>query len=27
MRLVDLPPRLGFARKWHPRLLAQMPNV
>ena len=27
MRLVDLPPRLDFARKWHPRLLAQMPNV
>jgi len=25
--LVDLPPRLDFARKWHPRLLAQMPNV
>ncbi len=23
----DLPPRLDFARKWHPRLLAQMPNV
>ena len=24
---MDLPPRLDFARKWHPRLLAQMPNV
>ena len=23
----DLPPRLDFARKWHPRLLAQMPNI
>lgn len=23
----DLPPRLDFAKKWHPRLLAQMPNV
>ena len=23
----DLPPRLDFARKWNPRLLAQMPNV
>ena len=23
----DLPPRLDFARKWHPRLLAQMLNV
>lgn len=23
----DLSPRLDFARKWHPRLLAQMPNV
>lgn len=23
----DLPPRLDFARKWHPCLLAQMPNV
>ena len=23
----DLPPRLDFARKWHPRLLAQMPNA
>lgn len=22
-----MPPRLDFARKWHPRLLAQMPNV
>ena len=23
----DLPPRKGFADKWHPRLLALMPNV
>ena len=23
----DLPPRLDFAKKWHPRLLAQMPNI
>ncbi|MFV0559832.1 MAG: uracil-DNA glycosylase family protein [Enterococcus sp.] len=23
----DLPPRKGFAEKWHPRLLALMPNV
>lgn len=23
----DLPPRRGFAEKWHPRLLAAMPNV
>ena len=23
----DLPPRLDFARKWHPCLLTQMPNV
>lgn len=23
----DLPPRLDFAKKWHPRLLAQMSNV
>ena len=23
----DLPPRLDFAKKWHPHLLAQMPNV
>jgi len=23
----DLPPRKGFAAKWHPKLLAQMPNV
>ena len=23
----DLPPRKGFAEKWHPRLLAQMPDV
>ena len=24
---MDLPPRLDFAGKWHPCLLAQMPNV
>lgn len=23
----DLPPRKGFAEKWHPLLLAKMPNV
>ena len=23
----DLPPRSEFAKKWHPRLLAQMPDV
>ncbi|MGN0076552.1 MAG: uracil-DNA glycosylase family protein [Parafannyhessea sp.] len=23
----DLPPRKGFAQKWHPQLLALMPNV
>ncbi|MDK6809073.1 uracil-DNA glycosylase family protein [Ligilactobacillus agilis] len=23
----DLPPRKGFAQKWHPRLLAAMPNI
>ncbi|UTX51728.1 uracil-DNA glycosylase family protein [Candidatus Saccharibacteria bacterium TM7i] len=23
----DLPPRKGFAEKWHPRLLEHMPNV
>lgn len=23
----DLPPRKGFAAKWHPQLLAHMPNV
>lgn len=23
----DLPPRKGFAEAWHPKLLAQMPNV
>ncbi len=23
----DLPPRKGFAEKWHPRLLALMPNI
>ncbi len=23
----DLPPRKGFAEKWHPRLFASMPNV
>ena len=23
----DLPPRKGFAEKWHPLLLAEMPNV
>lgn len=23
----DLPPRVGFAEKWHPRLLELMPNV
>lgn len=23
----DAPPRKGFAEKWHPRLLAEMPNV
>lgn len=23
----DLPPRKGFAEKWHPRLIALMPNV
>ncbi len=23
----DLPPRKGFAEKWHPRLLEEMPNV
>lgn len=23
----DLPPRKGFAQKWHPPLLAQMPNI
>ena len=23
----DVPPRKGFARKWHPRLLKEMPNV
>ncbi|AXQ79120.1 uracil-DNA glycosylase family protein [Streptococcus chenjunshii] len=23
----DLPPRKGFAEKWHPQLLAQMPDV
>ena len=23
----DLPPRKGFAEKWHPKLLAAMPNV
>lgn len=23
----DKPPRKGFAEKWHPRLLAEMPNV
>ena len=23
----DLPPRRGFAERWHPRLLAEMPDV
>lgn len=23
----DLPPRAGFAEKWHPLLLSQMPDV
>ncbi|HHT97881.1 MAG TPA: uracil-DNA glycosylase family protein [Clostridiales bacterium] len=23
----DLPPRKGFAEKWHPRLLDEMPNI
>ena len=23
----DVPPRKGFAKKWHPRLLKEMPNV
>lgn len=23
----DLPPRKGFAEKWHPRLLAEMPEI
>ncbi|MGI6366286.1 MAG: uracil-DNA glycosylase family protein [Bacillota bacterium] len=23
----DLPPRKGFAEKWHPRLLAEMPKI
>ena len=23
----DAPPRKGFAEKWHPRLLAEMPNI
>ncbi|MDD2447307.1 MAG: uracil-DNA glycosylase family protein [Tissierellia bacterium] len=23
----DLPPRKGFAEKWHPRLLGEMPNI
>jgi len=23
----DVPPRKGFAEKWHPRLLAEMPNI
>src|SRR5690554_5504829 len=23
----DLPPRKGFAEKWHPRLLEEMPNI
>lgn len=23
----DLPPRKGFAEKWHPKILAQMPDV
>lgn len=23
----DLPPRKGFAEKWHPKLLAEMPNI
>ncbi|MFZ1249955.1 MAG: uracil-DNA glycosylase family protein [Candidatus Microsaccharimonas sp.] len=23
----DLPPRKGFAEKWHPRILKQMPNI
>lgn len=23
----DLPPRKGFAEKWHPRLLKEMPNI
>lgn len=23
----DMPPRKGFAEKWHPRLLEEMPNV
>ncbi|MDZ7834725.1 MAG: uracil-DNA glycosylase family protein, partial [Alkalibacterium sp.] len=23
----DVPPRKGFAEKWHPRLLAEMPNL
>lgn len=23
----DLPPRKGFAKKWHPRLLEEMPNI
>ena len=23
----DVPPRKGFAEKWHPRLLDEMPNV
>jgi uracil-DNA glycosylase len=23
----DLPPRKGFAEKWHPKLLEQMPNI
>ena len=23
----DMPPRIGFAKKWHPRLLEEMPNI
>jgi len=23
----DAPPRKGFAQKWHPRILKEMPNV
>ena len=23
----DLPPRKGFAEKWHPRILADLPNI
>lgn len=26
-RTGDAPPRKGFAEKWHPRLLAEMPNI